>query len=260
MEGAIAGERVTPSQLVEAALASGCISLSYTFTEPTIFYELAYDTAVAARKKGLMNNFVSNGFINEAPLRKLAQVLDAINIDLKFFRDESYRHYSRARLQPILDAIRLYHELGVWVEVTTLVIPGLNDSDEELRQIAAFIHSIGKEIPWHVTAFYPAYRMRDRPPTGIAILRRAREIGLAEGLRYVYQGNVPGEEGENTYCYACKTLLIKRCGFSVMQNRIREDGCCPDCGIRIDGIGMSGPLIGGGIGNNACLDHQRRSF
>jgi hypothetical protein len=103
-------------------------------------------------------------------------------------------------------------------------------------------------------------RMQDRPPTGIALLRRAREIGLAEGLRYVYQGNVPGEEGENTYCYACKTLLIKRFGFSVLQNRIREDGCCPDCGNRIDGIGMSGPLIGGGIGNNACLDHQRRPF
>jgi pyruvate formate lyase activating enzyme len=246
VEGEIAGERVTPSQLVAAALASGCLSLSYTFTEPTIFYELAYDTAALASKKGLMNNFVSNGFINEAPLRELARVLDAINIDLKFFRDESYRHYSRARLQPILDAIRLYHELGVWVEVTTLVIPGLNDSDEELRRIAAYIHSVGKEIPWHVTAFYPAYQMRDRPATGIATLRRAREIGLTEGLRYVYQGNVAGEEGENTYCYACKTLLIKRFGFSVLLNRIHEDGCCPDCGTRIDGIGMSGSSIGEG--------------
>jgi len=191
-----------------------------------------------------MNNFVSNGFISEAPLRELAQVLDAINVNLKFFKEESYRHLSRARLQPILDAIRLYHELGVWVEVTTLVIPGLNDSDEELRQIAGFIRSVREEIPWHVTAFYPAYRMQDRPPTGIATLRHARDIGLAEGLRYVYEGNIPGEGGENSYCYHCKALLIERFGFSVRQNRIREDGCCPDCGTRIDGLGMSGPPTG----------------
>jgi len=239
MDSAIAGERVTPEQIVAAALATGCRSISYTFTEPTIFYELAYDTALLAREKGLMNNFVSNGFISEAPLRELASVLDAINVDLKFFSEESYRHFSRARLQPILDAIRLYHELGVWVEVTTLVIPGLNDSDEELGQIAGFIHSVGEEVPWHVTAFYPAYRMHDRPPTSASILRRAREIGLAEGLRYVYEGNVPGEGGENTYCYHCQALLIERFGFTVLQNRIRNSRC-PECGAGIDGLGMSG--------------------
>ena len=241
MDRDIAGERMTPEQIVTATLESGCSSISYTFTEPTIFYELAYDTAVLARKQGLLNNFVSNGFISEAPLRELAGVLDGINVDLKFFKEESYRHISRARLQPILDAIRLYHELGVWLEVTTLVIPGVNDSDEELRQIAGFIRSVGEEIPWHVTAFYPAYRMLDRPSTDTTTLRRAREIGLAEGLRYVYEGNIPGEGGENTYCYHCRVLLIERYGFSVLQNRIREDGCCPDCGTHIDGLGMSGP-------------------
>ena len=126
------------------------------------------------------------------------------------------------------------------MEVTTLVIPGLNDSEEELRQIAGFIRSVGEEIPWHVTAYYPAYRMRDRPPTDVATLRRAREIGFQQGLRYVYEGNVPGEGGENTYCYRCKAPLIERYGFSVLQNRILDNGCCPDCGARIDGLGMSG--------------------
>lgn len=235
----VSGERVTPQQIVDAALESGCRSISYTFTEPTIFYELAYDTALLAKQRGLSNNFVSNGFISEAPLRELATVLDAINVDLKFFNEESYRHISRARLQPILDAIRLYHELGVWVEVTTLVIPGVNDSDDELRGIAAFVRSVSEAIPWHVTGFYPAYRMQDRPATDSDTLRRARDIGLAAGLRYVYEGNVPGEGGENTYCYRCKALLIERYGFAVRDNRIR-DGACPDCGAPIDGLGMSG--------------------
>ncbi|MFM1891608.1 MAG: hypothetical protein RLZ44_685 [Pseudomonadota bacterium] len=236
----VPGEPVTPLVIVAAARDSGCQSISYTFIEPTIFYELAYDTAVLAREQGLLNNFVSNGFISEAPLRELATVLDAINVDLKFFSDQSYRRISRARLQPILDAIRLYHELGVWTEVTTLVIPGLNDSDRELRQIAEFVRSVGVEVPWHVTAFYPAYEMRDHPPTEVATLRRAREIGLAAGLRYVYEGNRPGEGGENTYCYQCGALLIERYGFAVRQNRIDAAGCCPDCGAAIDGRGMAG--------------------
>jgi pyruvate formate lyase activating enzyme len=238
LEEQIAGEHVTPALLVETALATGCESISYTFTEPTIFYELAYDTAVLARERGLKNNFVSNGFISEAPLRELATVLDGANIDLKFFTEQSYRHISRARLQPILDAIRLYHELGVWLEITTLVIPGLNDSDEELTQIAEFICSVGEEIPWHITQYYPAYKMLDRPPTPVETLRRARKIGFGAGLRYVYEGNVPGEGGENTFCYACQALLIERYGFFVRENRIRND-CCPDCGAKIDGVGMS---------------------
>jgi pyruvate formate lyase activating enzyme len=233
MEREIPGEAVTPEQLVKAARDTGCLSMSYTFTEPTIFYELAYDTAVLAREEGLKNTFVTNGFINEAPLRELATVLDAANVDLKFFKEQSYRRVSRARLAPILDAIRLYHELGVWVEVTTLVIPGLNDSDDELTQIAAFIHSVDPAIPWHVTQYYPTYRMLDRPPTPVATVRRAREIGKQIGLRYVYEGDV------NTYCYQCQALLIGRFGFHVGSNHMK-DGGCPDCGAPIDGIGMSG--------------------
>ena len=238
LDAEIPGESVTPDALVNAALATGCRSMSYTFTEPTIFYELAYDTAVLARERGLGNTFVSNGFISEAPLRELAGVLDAANIDLKFFKEETYRRISRARLQPILEAIRLYHELGVWLEVTTLIIPDINDSDEELTQIAEFIASISPAIPWHVSRYYPAYRMWEHAPTTVHTLRRARDIGLGCGLRYVYEGNVPGEGGENTYCHHCKALLIERYGFVVRNNRVR-DGRCPDCGAGVDGIGMS---------------------
>ncbi len=185
------------------------------------------------------NNFISNGFISEAPLREIAPLLDAVNIDLKFFREASYRRISRARLQPVLDAIRLYHALGVWVEVTTLIIPDLNDSDEELTGIAEFLAGLDPAIPWHLSQYSPAYRMHEHPPTPVETLRRACEIGRKAGLRYVYEGNVPGEGGENTHCYQCGAMLIERHGFFVRQNRIR-DGACPECGTAIDGIGMSG--------------------
>lgn len=237
LEEQVPGEPVSPPEIVEAARRSGVKSIAYTYTEPTIFYELAYDTAVLARAAGLKNVFVTNGFTSEAPLRELADVLDAANIDLKFFKDETYRHISRARLQPILDAIRLYYELGVWIEVTTLVIPGVNDSDDELRSIAGFLHSVGPEVPWHVSQFYPAYKMLDKPVTPMETLQRAEAIGRAAGLRYVYAGNVPGTSGEDTHCYQCGTLLIDRYGFYVVKNRIGA-GKCPDCGAVIDGVGM----------------------
>ena len=239
LDDAVVGERITPEQIVGAALATGCRSIAYTYTEPTVFYELAHDTAVLARERGVKNIFVTNGFISEAPLRELATVLDAANVDLKFFKPESYRRISRARLDPILAAIRLYRELGIWVEVTTLVIPGVNDSDEELRGIAEFLRSVGPEVPWHVSQFYPAYKMTDRPPTPVTTLRRALEIGRAAGLRYVYEGNVPGEEGESTYCHRCKAVLIERHGFFLLQNRVANGGC-PTCGAKVDGVGMSG--------------------
>lgn len=236
----IIGEHVTPHQIVSAAVRTGAKSIAYTYTEPTIFYELAYDTARLAREKRLKNIVVTNGFISEAALRQMATVLDAANVDLKFFNDRNYRRITGAGLQPILEAIRLYRALGVWVEVTTLVIPGLNDSDAELRQIATFVHSVGPEVPWHLSQFYPAYKMTDRGPTPVSTLRHARDIGVDVGLRYVYEGNVPGEGGENTYCYMCKSLLIQRYGFLVLSNRIHE-GKCPDCRARIDGVEMDGP-------------------
>ncbi len=233
------GEPATPADLVKEAAASGASCIAYTYTEPTIFFELAYDTAVLARQQGLRNVFVTNGYISEPAQRKLAPVLDAANVDLKFFRDESYRRISRVRLEPILAAIRLYHELGVWIEVTTLVVPGLNDSDEELRDIARFVRSVDPEIPWHVSQFYPAYKMLDRPPTPVATLERAREIGEREGLAYVYVGNVPGAAGESTFCPGCGDCLIERQGLRLVENRVR-DGRCPACGHAIAGVNMDG--------------------
>jgi len=235
----IIGEQVSPQKIVDAAIRVGARSIAYTYTEPTIFYELAYDTAVLAKAQGLKNIFVTNGFIGAEALRHIATVLDAANVDLKFFKDESYRRIAGARLQPILEAIRLYKALGVWVEITTLIIPGVNDAEEELRQIAAFVQSVGPKVPWHVTQFSPAYKMLDRRPTPVATLRHAREIGFEAGLRYVYEGNVPGEGGENTYCYACKALLIQRYGVFLISNRIQQ-GTCPECGTLIDGVEMNG--------------------
>ncbi len=154
-------------------------------------------------------------------------------------KEESDRRISRVRLRPILEAIRLYHQLGIWVEVTTLIAPGINDSDEELDNIARFVRSVSVEVPWLISQFYPAYKMTDAPVTPLETLHRASDIGRAAGLRYVYEGNVPGERGENTYCYQCGSLLIQRHGFHVRSNRIRH-GCCPNCGAVIDGVGLSG--------------------
>ncbi|MGQ9831367.1 MAG: AmmeMemoRadiSam system radical SAM enzyme [Thermochromatium sp.] len=233
----VAGEPVTPAQIVRAARASGARSIAYTYTEPTIFYELAYETACLAREAGLANVFVTNGYINAPPQHELACVLDAANVDLKFFRDESYRRLSRSRLQPVLDAIARYHALGVWIEVTTLVIPGVNDSDEELRGIARFIHSLSPDIPWHVSRFHGAYRMTDVMPTPPDTLRRAADIGREAGLRYVYVGNLPGDGDEDTQCPGCGARLIRRYGFYLLENRIQH-GVCPECGTPVAGIGL----------------------
>ncbi|MEM3587263.1 MAG: AmmeMemoRadiSam system radical SAM enzyme [Candidatus Jordarchaeaceae archaeon] len=233
----IIGEELTPREIVSDALAMGCKSISYTYTEPTIFFEYAYEIAKLAKREGLKNIFVTNGYINEEPLRTIAPYLDAANIDLKGFTEEFYRKICGARLEPVLESIKLHKELGIWIEITTLIIPDLNDSEKELRQIAQFIKSVGEEIPWHVTAFYPAYKLTRKPPTPVETLRKARKIGLEEGLRYVYEGNIPGESGANTYCYKCGEMLIRRYGFSVLENKIK-DSKCPKCGTKIDGIGL----------------------
>ena len=233
--GAITGQDATPGQVVQDAMASGSKSISYTYVEPTIFYEFAYDTGVKAREKGLKNVFVSNGYMTPETCEHSTQFLDAINIDLKAFTDKFYREVCKARLEPVLDSIKLMHELGIWVEVTTLIIPGWNDTDAELREIARFIKGVSESIPWHVTAFHPTYKMLYRPPTPVKTLRRAREIGLEEGLKYVYEGNIPGEGGENTYCPSCGEKVIARYGFSILENKL-DNGKCPKCGEPIDGV------------------------
>lgn len=233
--GAVIGTPRTAEEIVGAARQRGCQSISYTYVEPTIFYEFAYDCAKLAREAGIKNVFVSNGYTSPDATREIAPFLDANNIDLKSFSDKFYKEVCGARLEPVLETIKLMKELGVWVEVTTLIIPGWNDSEDELRDIARFIKGVAPEIPWHVTRFWPTYQMTDRPPTPHSILRRAREIGKEEGLEYVYVGNIPDETGENTYCPKCGTLLIERAGFRIITNKI-TDGACRECLTTIAGI------------------------
>jgi len=233
--GDIPGALRTPEEVVEAAQRSNCQSISYTYVEPTIFYEFAFDTARLAQATGLKNIFVSNGYTGQEATRELAPYLDANNIDLKGFTDKFYKEVCGARLQPVLDTIRLMKELGVWVEITTLVIPGWNDSDGELRDIARFIKSLSADIPWHVTRFWPTHMMTDRPSTPHHTLVRAREIGLAEGLRYVYVGNIPDDTGENTLCPTCGKLVIERTGFTIRQQHM-TGGNCNHCKAPIAGI------------------------
>ncbi|MBI5191076.1 MAG: AmmeMemoRadiSam system radical SAM enzyme [Nitrospirae bacterium] len=233
----ILGEPVPPEDIVAGALRYGCKSISYTYTEPTIYFELACDTARLAREAGLRNVFVSNGYITKEALTEIRPYLDAANIDLKSFDEKFYQKVCGAKLEKVLDSIRLYHEFGIWVEITTLIIPGLNDGEDELKKIAGFLASIDVNIPWHVTAFHPTYRLMDRPRTPAATLRKARRIGLDAGLRYVYEGNIPGEGGENTYCHSCGKTIVGRFGFSVEDYNIK-DGACGFCGAHIAGVGM----------------------
>ncbi|MFZ6007185.1 MAG: AmmeMemoRadiSam system radical SAM enzyme, partial [Nitrospirota bacterium] len=232
----IPGEEMTPEQVVRDAELTGCKSISYTYTEPTIFFEFAYDCARLAHEKGIKNVFVSNGYTSPEATRLIAPYLDANNIDLK--GDENfYKKVAGAKLQPVLDTIKLMKELGVWVEVTTLIIPTYNDSEEFLKWTAEFVKSVDTAMPWHVTQFYPTYKLTDQPRTPIKTLRMARDIGLKAGLKYVYEGNVPGEGGENTYCHSCGELLIERFGFSLTTIKMK-DSKCSKCGAQIDGIGM----------------------
>lgn len=226
---------VAPRRIVQSAVALGCRSISYTYTEPTIFFEYAYDTARIAAESGLKNAFVTNGYITPDALRRIAPYLDAANIDLKFFNDRLYKEVCGARLQPVLDAIKLYHELGIWIETTTLVIPSCNDSEEELHGIAEFIAGVSVHIPWHVTAFYPRYKLTDVPPTGLSVLRRAREIGIGAGLKYVYTGNLPDEEGSITRCPECGKEVVERMGFRARSAALLN-GACPQCGYAIAGV------------------------
>lgn len=235
------GHELPPAQIVSEALARGCRSIAYTYTEPTIFFEYAYDTAVLAHRAGLGNVFVSNGYITTEALEAIAPYLDAANIDLKGFSERFYREVTGATLGGVLDSLREFHRLGIWLEVTTLVIPGHNDSPAELRDMARFIaNELGCDTPWHLSAFHPTYRMLDRPQTPAASLRLARRIGLEAGLRYVYLGNLAAFEGEDTPCPDCGQTVISRRGFR-LQALALEKGRCGYCGTTIAGIGLEEP-------------------
>jgi pyruvate formate lyase activating enzyme len=236
-KGYVVGEKMGPEEMAEAARRSSCQSIAYTYTEPTVFFELAYETAQKAHDKGIKNIFVSNGYMTPEALKEISPYLHGINIDLKAFTEKFYKDICGARLAPVLDTIRLAKNLGIWVEVTTLVIPTLNDSEDELRQIAEFLRDVDVSIPWHISQFYPTYQLTNLPRTPVETLHRAREIGLESGLRYVYEGNVPGRGNENTYCHGCGELLIERWGYSIQKNTIIK-GQCPSCGIPVAGVGL----------------------
>lgn len=237
-EARIFGEEMTPDEVVASAARDHCTSISYTYTEPTVFFEYAYDIARLAKERGIENNFVTNGYIEEAPLRLIRPYLDAANIDLKGFTESFYRKVCKADLPKVLDTIKLYRDLGIWIELTTLIIPGHNDSEDELKAMAGFIAGeVGVGTPWHVSAFYPTYKLLDVERTGREALERARQIGLDEGLRYVYEGNLPGSDGENTYCYNCGKVVIGRHGYTVTDYNL-NGGVCRFCGSIIDGVGL----------------------
>ena len=227
--------KVSAESIVESAKNCNAHSISYTYTEPTIFYEYAFDIASIAHDHDLKNVFVTNGYISKEPLEKIAPFIDGANIDLKAMNDEFYKRVCGARLQPVLDAIKIYIEQEIWVEITTLIIPGYNDDEQELQKIAKFIYDINPEIPWHVTGFSPSFQLTEISPTTIAMLEKAISIGKENGLSYIYPGN--RGFGEHTICPICNKDLIRRDGFHVTNNKIIKNKC-PDCQATINGVGL----------------------
>ncbi|MCD6281760.1 MAG: AmmeMemoRadiSam system radical SAM enzyme [Deltaproteobacteria bacterium] len=235
LTGKIAGDELPPAEVVGQAKANGCASIAYTYTEPTVFMEYVIDTARLSAREGMLNLLVTNGYISTDIIRQdLKGLIDGANIDLKSFSDRFYRRLCAGRLQHVLDSIRAYHESGIWLEITTLVIPGENDSMEELKDIAGFIRSVSSDIPWHVSRYFPRYLYDKAPPTPLATIEMAREIGLSEGLKFVYTGNIASSGGEDTYCPECGSLLISRTGFFVKENNIKN-GRCNRCNNVIPG-------------------------
>lgn len=231
----IAGRDSSPLEILKEAMDSHASSISYTYTEPTIYFETALDTARLATQKGLKNVFVTNGYMTKRCLQEIDPHLHAANVDLKAFSDRFYRDLCGAKLNPVLRTMETMKEMGIWLEVTTLLIPGLNDSEEELKGLARFLAELDSVIPWHISRFHPTYRLNHVPSTPVESVRRARDIGFEAGLEYVYTGNVPGEKGENTFCSSCRESVIERIGFRVVGNRLKN-GKCPSCGADIPGV------------------------
>jgi len=230
----ILGEDTAPEDIVQAALNQGAASISYTYTEPTVYLETAIETARIATERGLKNVFVSNGYMTPAALQEMRGNLHAANIDLKAFNNKFYREQCGAKLKPVLKTLEVMKEMGIWIEVTTLLIPGLNDEPQELRGLAQFLVNLDPGIPWHISRFHPTYHLTNIPSTPVATIRRARDLGYDAGLQYVYTGNIHGDDGENTFCHSCKALLINRTGFFVSENRIKNNRCA-NCGKEIPG-------------------------
>lgn len=231
----IMGEEMSPAAIVREAVRTHCRSISYTYTEPTIYFELCLDTARLASREGLKNVFVSNGYMTESCLREIYPDLHAANVDLKAFTDRFYKEQCGAKLRPVLATLETLKRQNVWLEVTTLLIPGLNDSPAELKELAGFLAALDPDIPWHISRFHPTYKLTNVPSTPPESIHRARDLGLEAGIRYVYTGNLPGDSGEKTVCHQCGERLIDRFGFFVKENRVRN-GACPRCSAPIPGV------------------------
>jgi len=226
----------SPENLVALTKRYNCPSLAYTYTDPIIYYEYTYDTAKLARRAGIRNVLVTAGYINEDPWRRLLEYVDAANIDLKSMSDEFYRDVCSGTLKPVQNALIVAKASGILVEVTNLLIPTLNDSSEQIRQLCQWVRvNLGVETPLHFSRFFPRYKMRNLPATSAETLDMAREIAISEGLQYVYIGNILSKDGQNTYCPECKKLLVERSGYTILRNRLK-DGSCPDCGKAIYGV------------------------
>ncbi len=225
-----------PEKVVEEALKLNCKSIAYTYSEPVSFYEYSYDTANIAKEAGVKNIFKSNGYINREPLEKLCKVLDAANIDLKSFNESTYVRLSGGKLQPVLDALKIFRDNGVWLEITNLIVPKWTDKPDEIRNMCRWLFKNGFEkTPLHFSRFYPTYKLEQLPPTPLNILNEAARIAAEEGLKFVYIGNVPGNEMADTRCPSCKNVIIKRTGYRIDFNKIKA-GKCEICGSVINGV------------------------
>ncbi|HQJ75634.1 MAG TPA: AmmeMemoRadiSam system radical SAM enzyme [Bacteroidota bacterium] len=217
---------ISPEKIAESTKKNNCKIIAYTYSEPVIFYEYMYDTILAGNKIGLKSVMISNGFINTEPLKKLCEIISAIKIDLKAITESFYKKYVNGELKPVLNSINLIKKSNVWLEIVYLVIPTLNDSEKEFKELSKWIkQNIGTDVPIHFTRFYPQYKLMNLPPTPIKTLNLAKEISESEGLKYVYVGNVPGNPGENTYCPKCKNVLIERTGYVIRSNKIKNNHC-----------------------------------
>lgn len=228
--------KATPKDIAEMASSKGCRTIAYTYSEPVVFYEYMRDTAIEGNKKNIKSVVITNAFINERPLIDLTKVVGAIKVDFKAFSDRFYQTICSGELRPVLRAMEIIKRQGVWLEIVHLTIPSLNDSEKEIREMARWIkQNLGEFVPVHFTRFHPTYKLTNLPPTPPETLKRARKISLSEGLKYVYTGNLPGDDGENTYCHKCGKLLIRRLGFYIKENKIKN-GRCSFCNERIPGI------------------------
>lgn len=227
---------VSPEEIIRQARESGCASVACTYTEPTIYFEYAYDVASLAREAVLANCWVTNGFMTPEAIDKIAPFLAAANVDLKCHDPKTYRDFLGGGLEGVLESLACLHEKGIWLEVTTLLVPGLNDSEAEIERMAEAIADISPDIPWHISRFFPQYRHQEAPPTPVETVLKALEMGRKASLRYLYCGNMRDGKWENTWCHHCGALLLRREGLGLIENHLNPSGTCPECGTPCAGF------------------------